>query len=123
MNEGVFIEATASVVIGDDCDFGMDSMILTSHHPINNAGHVSRLPQGRPVAIGDRVWVGARALILPGAIIESDVIIAAGAVVRGHCQAGIMYAGVPARQIRDVTRSAPGDHEEFRPLDPPKPSP
>jgi len=35
------------------------------------------------------------------------MIIAAGAVVRGHCAAHGLYAGVPARRVRELPRPAP----------------
>ncbi len=46
----------------------------------------------------DRVWIGARATILPGAVIEDDVIVASGAVVTGRCLSGGVYGGVPANE-------------------------
>lgn len=103
MNRGVSIEAIAPVTIGRDCAFGMEAMIITSHHPIDTAGGWQMEAEGREVRIGDRVWVGARATILPGAVIESDVIIAAAAVVTGTCRSRGVYAGVPARRIRDYS--------------------
>ena len=100
MNVGVFVEAIAPVRIGDDCALGMEVMILTSHHPIDRRGSWDPIAHGRPVTIGDRVWIGARALLLPGASVESNVVVAAGAVVSGHCHSRGLYAGVPARRIR-----------------------
>lgn len=103
LNQQVFIEAMAPVSIGDGCALGMQVMILTSHHPIGADGRWGGT-EGRPVTIGDHVWVGARATILPGTTIESDVVIAAGAVVTGRCESGGVYAGVPARRIRELVR-------------------
>jgi maltose O-acetyltransferase len=100
-NRRVFVEAIVPVTIGDECAFGMETMILTSHHPFDRYGKWQHEAVGRPVVIGDKVWVGARAIILPGAVVESDVIIAAGAVVTGRCASHGVYAGVPARRIRD----------------------
>lgn len=102
MNRGVFVEAVAPVTIGADCAFGMEAMVVTSHHPID-AGRWEPVSTGRGVTVGDRVWVGARALILPGARIDDDTVIAAGAVVVGHCRSHGVYAGVPARRIRDFS--------------------
>lgn len=102
MNQGVFIEAIAPVVIGAGCALGMDVLIITSHHALDAAGSWTPEAEGRPVTLGERVWVGARAVILPGATVESDVVIAAGAVVRGHCRSHGVYGGVPARRIRDL---------------------
>jgi maltose O-acetyltransferase len=101
MNQRVFVGSIAPVSVGNDCAIGMEVLILTSHHPIDKFGRWQQSAQGRPVTIGDRVWIGARAVILPGAVIESDVVIAASAVVSGHCRSGGLYAGVPARRIRD----------------------
>ena len=101
MNRGVFIEAIAPVTIGDECALGMETLILTSHHPIDDQGRWGA-ETGRPVTIGDRVWIGARATILPGAVLDSDVVIAAGAVVSGHARSGGIYGGVPARRIREI---------------------
>lgn len=101
MNQGVFIDAAAAVDVGDRVLLGMGAMIITSHHEIRD-GAIDPLGTGVPVRIGDRVWIGARALVLPGTVIEHDVVIAAGAVVRGHCAAHGLYAGVPARRIRET---------------------
>lgn len=102
MNRGVFIEANAPVTVDDYSGFGMEAMVLTSHHPMTH-GRIQPEAVGRPVKIGKRVWVGARAVILPGAVIDDDVVIAAGAVVAGTCESYGVYAGVPARRIRDFS--------------------
>ena len=102
LNRGVFIEAHAPVSIGDGCAVGMETMILTSHHALLESGRWNEEADGRAVTIGPRVWIGARALILPGATIEPDVVISAGAVVVGSCLSHGLYAGVPARRIREL---------------------
>lgn len=102
-NRAVFVEANGPVAIGDNCAFGMQSMVLTSHHPLAADGSWQSTPEPCGVRIGDRVWIGARAVILPGAVVDPDVVIAAGAVVSGHCSAHGLYGGVPAKRIRDFT--------------------
>jgi maltose O-acetyltransferase len=99
VNVGCFFELVAEVVIGRDCQLGMQTMVVTSHHEADGDG-VSRRPVGRGVRIGDRVWTGARVTILPGVTIADDVVIAAGAVVAGDCAEPGVYGGVPARLIR-----------------------
>ena len=99
LNRECFIEAVAPVVIGSDCQFGPQVMILTSHHARTADGAVSRSASPRPVEIGDRVWIGARAVVVPGVTIGNDVAIAAGAVVTRDCLQPGTYAGVPARLI------------------------
>jgi maltose O-acetyltransferase len=112
MNRNVFIDAIGPVTIGDGCALGMETLIVTSHHPIDDQGRWGA-EVGRAVSIGDRVWIGARATILPGAVLDSDLVIAAGAVVAGHARSGGIYAGVPARRIREIgpaARRTPPSH-------------
>ncbi|KAA2261736.1 acyltransferase [Solihabitans fulvus] len=99
LNRECFIEAVAEVRIGRDCQFGPQVAILTSHHPWTADGSVSKYPQGRSVRIGDRVWLGARTIVVPGVTLAPDVAVAAGAVVARDCLEPGLYAGVPARWV------------------------
>lgn len=56
----------------------------------------------QPITVGDGCWIGARAVILPGVTIGDGCVIAAGAVVSKDCAPNGMYAGVPARRIREL---------------------
>lgn len=105
MNQRVTIDAAGRVTIGAGCAIGMEVLIITSTDALDPGEYRSTHGSARDVSIGERVWLGARAIVLPGAVIESDVIVAAGAVVEGPCQAHGVYAGVPARRIRDFPRS------------------
>ncbi|MFJ4219755.1 acyltransferase [Curtobacterium luteum] len=107
-NKHVSIEAVAPVTIGDDTAIGMQVLVVTSHHGIDAAGDWDRTASGRAVAIGARVWIGARTMVLPGAVVEDDVVVAAGAVVAGRLRSGGLYAGVPARRIRDLRPTESG---------------
>jgi acetyltransferase-like isoleucine patch superfamily enzyme len=99
LNRDCFIEAVAPVHIGAGTQFGPQVSILTSHHPWTANSTVSTRPEGRAVHIGDRVWLGARAIVVPGVRIGDEVAVAAGAVVTRDCLAAGLYAGVPARWI------------------------
>jgi len=61
-----------------------------------------------PVRIGDDVWIGARAVILPGVTIGHHAVIGAGAVVRDDVAAWAIVAGVPARVVGDRRERAAG---------------
>lgn len=106
MNHRVSVEAVAPVTIGNSCHLGPEVMVLTSHHPIDESGSWTYGAEGREVIIGDKVWIGARAVVLPGAVIESEVIIAAGAVVTGRCESYGVYGGVPARRLKSYLPAA-----------------
>ena len=54
------------------------------------------------IHIGNNVFIGMRSILLPGTTIEDDVVVAAGSVVKGYLPRGGVYAGVPARRIRDI---------------------
>jgi maltose O-acetyltransferase len=99
LNRDCFIEAVADVTVGTGCQFGPQVMVLTSHHERLPDGRIERRATPLPVVIGNRVWIGARALILPGVTIGDDVVIAAGAVVTKDCRIPGTYAGVPAKMV------------------------
>ncbi|WP_369255613.1 acyltransferase [Geodermatophilus amargosae] len=103
LNLQCYIEAVAPVEIGVDCAVGMQTMILTSDHR-GPGGTWRPEASGLPVVIGDRVWLGARVTVLPGVTIGNDVIVAAGAVVASDCLPDGVYAGVPARRVREANR-------------------
>ncbi|MDP4332201.1 DapH/DapD/GlmU-related protein [Curtobacterium sp. A7_M15] len=112
-NRNVTVEAVAPVRIGSDTAIGMQVLIMTSHHEIGDDGAWSRTASGRSVDIGERVWIGGRAVVLPGTVIEDDVVVAAGAVVRGRLTSHGVYAGVPARRIREL--GSPGGVSASKP--------
>ena len=56
-----------------------------------------------PVVIGDDVWIGANAVILPGVTIGSHCVVAAGAVVTKDVPANSVVAGVPAKVIKKLS--------------------
>jgi maltose O-acetyltransferase len=100
VNAGCQFEGFGRIDIGRNVFLGPQVMILTSTHEIDEDGQVARIPVARPVRIGDRCWLGARATILPGVTIGEGTIIGAGAVVTKDCKPGAVYVGVPARQLR-----------------------
>lgn len=55
-----------------------------------------------PTLIKDGCWVGANVTIIPGVTIGEGCIIAAGAVVTKNCEPDGLYAGVPAKRIKDL---------------------
>lgn len=98
LNRNVEIIAAQEVLIGRECMIAWDVVIMdTDQHGIGGAPAVSR-----PVHIGDRVWIGCRALILKGVTIGDDAVIAAGAIVTKDVPPGAVVAGQAANVIRSV---------------------
>jgi acetyltransferase-like isoleucine patch superfamily enzyme len=96
LNRNTEIVAAQAVTIGRDCKIARDVIIMdTDQHEVPEAGLLIR-----PVQIGDRVWVGSRAIILKGVTVGDDAVIAAGSVVTRDVPPRTIVAGVPARVVR-----------------------
>jgi maltose O-acetyltransferase len=89
------------VAIGDYCYFGPAVQILTAMHPMN--AQLRRKQEfGKNVTIGNDVWVGGGALILPGVTIGSRSVIGAGSVVSRDIPDGVLAVGNPCRVVREI---------------------
>lgn len=102
INYNTFINCYEKVVIGKNVYIGFDVLILTATHEIGSSRRRAGKLKRAPVVIADGCWIGARATILPGVKIGNGCIIAAGAVVNKDCEPNGLYAGVPAKRIRDL---------------------
>lgn len=108
---GINIVSYKSVEIGSHCQFGSDTVIFdTDFHPINNEERYKQMA-GMPfsydmvnkesVVIGNNVWVGWGCIILKGAHIGNNCIVAAGSVVLGkEYPDNSIIAGNPARVVK-----------------------
>ena len=81
---------------GDDVSIGPEGAILTLGHDPQSESFADR---GGDVSIGDKAWIGFRAIILPGLSIGEGAVVAAGAVVTRSVEPFAIVAGVPARKI------------------------
>jgi maltose O-acetyltransferase len=99
-NHDLIILDVCPVSIGSDCLLGPRVCLITATHPMDATLRASGVEYGAPVSMGDRVWIGAGVLVLPGVHIGSDAVIGAGAVVCKDVPDGAVVAGVPARPIR-----------------------
>ena len=109
IGEGTFINYDAvlldvqPITIGECCQFGPRLQILTATHPVDPVPRRAGWESGRPVVIGDNVWLGAGAIVLPGVTIGDDSVIGAGSVVTRNIPEGMVAVGSPARVVRTVT--------------------
>jgi acetyltransferase-like isoleucine patch superfamily enzyme len=100
--DGLGINCGAEIEIGSDCLVSWDVHIMdTDFHQIVHLGG-QRPNKCRPIKIGDRVWIGARATILKGAQIGSDSVVAAGSVVTKSFPPRSLIAGNPARFMKQI---------------------
>lgn len=98
------------IVIGDNALIAPNVQIYTAFHPTNAADRFGPRKadgsfafcktQTAPVIIGDNVWIGGGAILLPGVHIGDNVVIGAGSVVTRDIPANSVACGNPCRVIR-----------------------
>ena len=92
----------APIAIGDDCQLGPNVQLLTAYHPTEPEPRRAKLEAAAPITIGDNVWLGGGAIVLPGVTIGDDSVIGAGSVVTKDVPAGVLAVGNPARVVREL---------------------
>ncbi|MFE6533281.1 sugar O-acetyltransferase [Streptomyces rochei] len=92
----------AAVTIGEDCQIGPNVQLLTPTHPVEPGPRRDKLEAARPITVGDNVWLGGGAIVLPGVTIGDNSVIGAGAVVTKDVPANVVAVGNPARPVRKV---------------------
>ncbi|TCJ18961.1 sugar O-acetyltransferase [Flaviaesturariibacter flavus] len=108
IGKGVFINFNcvvldvAPVSVGNRTLIGPNVQIYTATHPMEAHVRAQGLESGAPVTIGDDVWIGGSAVILPGVTIGDRSVIGAGSVVTRDVPADVFVAGNPARVIRKI---------------------
>lgn len=90
------------VRIGDNCFIAPGVHIYTATHPLDPLERNSGVEFGKPVTIGDNVWIGGRAVINPGVKIGNNVVIASGAVVTKDIPDHVVVGGNPAAIIKNI---------------------
>ena len=93
--------------IGDDVHTGPYVYITDQNHGYEDPDEVvhAQWPSDVPVQIGSGSWLGTGVVILPGTVLGRNVVVGAGAVVRGTFPDHCVIAGVPAKIVR---RYVPG---------------
>jgi maltose O-acetyltransferase len=86
--------------IGDNCMLAPGVHIYTATHPLDADTRNSGAEYGKPVTIGNNVWIGGRAIINPGITIGDNAVIASGAVVVKDVPANAVVGGNPAKIIK-----------------------
>ncbi|WP_316570077.1 maltose acetyltransferase domain-containing protein [Neobacillus sp. YIM B06451] len=90
------------VRFGDNCMLAPGVHIYTATHPLGAAERNSGREFGRPVTIGNNVWIGGRAVINPGVTIGDNAVIASGAVVVKDVPPNAIVGGNPAKIIKFI---------------------
>ncbi|MFC5067308.1 DapH/DapD/GlmU-related protein [Flaviflagellibacter deserti] len=97
---GVGGEATVS--IGEHCAIGPNVSFETMGHNLRWSSENGWGGEAKSISVGDKVWIGAGAIILGGVSIGEGAMVAAGAVVSRDVPPYTVVGGVPAKYIKDV---------------------
>lgn len=98
----VLAHEAGSIRIGAGCLLATETLVtLSDMHAILDMASGRRLNAARDVEIGDRVWIGFRAMVFKGVSIGEGSVIGAGAVVTGNIPPHCMAVGNPARVKRE----------------------
>jgi maltose O-acetyltransferase len=97
-----YFDSRARIEVGEQAFLGYEVMLCTSGHDVGGPQRRAGDYRADPIVIGDGAWVGARALVLGGVTVGAGSIVAAGAVVTADTEPHGLYAGVPARRVRDL---------------------
>lgn len=96
VNRDCCLDVRGGLEIGDNVSISPEVTVLTASHGVNDPEF---RVQVRPVVIEDHVWIGTRAMILPGVTLGRGSVVAAGSIVTRDVEPLAMVAGVPARPV------------------------
>lgn len=97
IGEGAWIDNLCDVKIGSNVCISQGAYILTGNHDYKTPEFDLIL---RPVHIADGAWVGARAVVCPGATLETHAVLTVGSVAVKTVEAYTVYSGNPAKPVR-----------------------
>jgi maltose O-acetyltransferase len=103
INRDCTLDVREGIHIGDNVSVSAEVLILTTAEQVD--GTRSR-DERKPVVIGDRVWIGVRAIIMPGVTLGAGSMVAAGSVVTRDVPADTVVFGNPARPVGARPESA-----------------
>lgn len=90
------------ITIGDNCLLGPNVQIYTATHDVELNKRSTGKEYGKPINIGNNVWIGGSAIILPGVTLGDNVVVSAGSVVTKSFEDNVLIAGNPARILREI---------------------
>ncbi len=101
INQNCTVYDFAAIVIGDDVMIGPNVSLLSASHPVAPSRRRSHL-LGKPIVIGDNVWIAAGATVIGGVTVGENSVVAAGSVVTRDVPPNTLVGGNPAAVIRSI---------------------
>lgn len=104
IGDHAFLDGRAKIKIGNHVDIASEVMIYNSEHDLESEDFTAR---NEPVEIGDYVFIGPRAIIMPGVKIGKGAVVAGGAVVTKDVDEFMVVGGIPAKVISERKNKNP----------------
>ncbi len=101
-NYGCIILDVNKVKIGDNVLLAPNVQIYTATHPTDPIERLTGKEYGKPIVIGNNVWIGGGTIICPGVTIGDNVTIGAGSVVTKDIDDNVIAGGNPCRVIKTI---------------------
>ena len=103
-NFNCIILDVAPVTIGDNVLFAPNVQIYTAGHPLDVKSRVEQgVEFGKPISIGNNVWLGGGVIVCPGVSIGENSVIGAGSVVTKNIPSNVIAVGNPCRVISTIS--------------------
>ena len=109
VNFDVLMLDTCPINIGENAFIGPRTCIYTVLHDMLPSQRNKPECFGKPVNIGNNVWLGGNVVVLPGVTIGDNVVVGAGSVVTKDIPNNVLAAGNPAKVIRKIEDSEVGN--------------
>lgn len=90
------------IYVGNRVLFGPNVVVTTANHPLDPQLRKYEMQYNRDVTIGENVWIGAGAVILPGVRIGKNSVIGAGSVVTRDVPENVLAVGNPCHVVREI---------------------
>ncbi|PIQ20766.1 MAG: maltose O-acetyltransferase [Cytophagales bacterium CG18_big_fil_WC_8_21_14_2_50_42_9] len=90
------------VTLGRNLFLAPNVQLYTATHPLDAQERISGKEYGKPITIGDNVWIGGSSVICPGVQIGHNVVVDAGSVVTKNLPDNVVAAGNPCRIIKQL---------------------
>lgn len=92
------------IIIGDNAMLAPGVHIYSATHPLDPTERNSGRELGKPVKIGNNVWIGGRSVIIPGVTLGDNVVVAAGSVVTKSFPDNVVIGGNPAKILKRIDK-------------------
>lgn len=100
VNSGCHFQDQGDITIGNGSLIGHNVVLATINHDLNPRNN--RKNHYAPINIGNHVWIGSNATILPGVTVGDWAVVAAGAVVTKDVPAYTVVGGIPAKVLKTI---------------------